>query len=77
MPKTKKPQKNRKTAIWLAILFGPLVWIYTYKYNEWKLWLNIVLILATLGIWAVIAWIWAIIDTATKPDTYYKNYYYK
>lgn len=67
--------KSKTTCIVLAIFFGPLAWTYTYKYDAWKLWLNLILIFISFGIWGLVAWIWAIIDTSTKNKVLLETYY--
>ena len=69
------PKKNKTTAILISIFFGMWVWLYTYKYDSWKFWLNLVLAIVTVGVQGIVAWIWAIIDVATKPKEYYEEYY--
>ena len=70
-----KPKKSKKVAVVLAIFFGLFSWFYTWKYDAWKFWLNLVLTLITLGIWGIGAWIWAIIDAARKDTHLFKEYY--
>jgi len=79
MPKKKKVEyvrkKSKTTALVLAILFGLWSWLYTYRDDSWKFWLNLVLSLATYGIWGFVAWIWAIVDVVKKPEEYFEKYY--
>lgn len=70
-----KPMKTKSTAVILAIFFGVFSWLYTYKYDAWKFWLNLALTLVTAGFWGIVALIWVIIDQATKPTDFYDNYY--
>ncbi len=66
--------KDKTVALLLAIFLAFWTWIYTYEKDAWKFWLNLALSIVTFGIWGIGAWIWAIIDVATKPDSYYINY---
>lgn len=72
---TYKPTKSKTTAVVLAILFGIFGWLYTYKYDGWKFWLNLAMTLITFGLWGFIALIWVIIDQAIKPREFYKDYF--
>jgi hypothetical protein len=67
------PAKNKATAVVLAVFFGFWTWLYTYKKDAWKFWLNLVLTVVTFTAWGFVAWIWAIIDTAVKPDEFYNQ----
>lgn len=66
--------KDKTTAILLAVFLGFWTWLYTYRNDSWKFWLNLILTIITFFLWGIVSWIWAIIDTAIKPDEYYKNY---
>ncbi len=80
--------KSKTTSVLLAIFFGVLTWLYTYREDATKFWItvgisvvNLVLSIFTLGLWLIVAfpagigfWIWAIVDTATKSDEWYANY---
>lgn len=68
-------QKSKTTGILLAVFLGLVTWIYTYKYDAWKLWANIILIIATFGLFGPITWVWAVIDTVIKPQKAYECYY--
>lgn len=69
-----KVSKDKTAAILLAVFLGFWTWLYTYKKDSWKFWLNLALAIVTIGIWGIVAWIWAIVDTATKTDSYYVNF---
>ena len=56
--------KSKTTAILLAVFLAFWMWIYTYKVDAWKFWLNLGLTVVTLGIWSLVAWPWSIIDAA-------------
>ena len=57
-------------------------WVYTHQQNKVKFWVGLGLsiigvILAAAGIGFVIllgVWLWAVIDTATKPQSWYTAY---
>jgi len=66
--------KDKTVAILLSVFLGLWAWLYTYQKNSWKFWLNLVLSLITIGIWGIVAWIWAIVDHAPKPEQWYLNY---
>jgi len=66
--------KNKTTALVLAVLFGFWSWLYTYQKDSGKFWGNFVASILTLGIWSIVAWVWAIIDTANKTEEYYLRF---
>ena len=70
--------KDKTAAVLLAVFLGIWTWVYTYKRDAWKFWLNlglmIPLTLLTLGFWVIVPWIWAIIDVAVKPSEWYQNF---
>ena len=67
--------KSKSTAVLLAVFLSFWTWIYTYKRDAWKFWINLVLSVLTLGIWGIfISWPWAIIDAAIKPGDYYEDF---
>jgi len=68
--------KSKVVALILAVIFGFWTWLYTFDYeaDRKKFWINLVLTVITLGFWGIIAWVWAIIYTSTKPDEYYTLY---
>lgn len=72
---TYKPTKSKTTAVVLAVLFGTFGWLYTYKYDAWKFWLNLTFSIFTFGLWGIVGFIWAIIDQATKPREFYTDYF--
>ena len=64
--------KQKTTAVLLAVFLTFWTWIYTYKVDAWKFWLNLVLSCLTVGFWAIlVAWPWAIIDAARRKDDWY------
>jgi hypothetical protein len=66
--------KSKTTAVLLVVFFGLLGWIYTYQRDSWKFWLNLALSIVTIGIWAIVAWVWAIIDIAVRPSEWYEAF---
>lgn len=70
--------KTKTTAILLAIFLSFWTWVYTYKKDMWKFWVGlvtaIVLGIFTAGIGAALVWVWAIVDVAIKPDSYYQQF---
>lgn len=70
----KAPQRSKTAAVVLAVIFGFLAWIYTYDKDAVKFWINLILVFVSVGIWTIGAWLWAIIDAASKPEEYYTNY---
>ena len=66
--------RSKAVAVILAVFLGYWAWLYTYRRDAWKFWLNLALTIVTLLVWAVVAWIWAIIDTAARPASFYENY---
>lgn len=67
--------KDKTAAVLLAVFLGFWTWLYTYKKDAWKFWLNLALSIVFIWIlYPVIAWVWAIIDVAVKPDSYYRNF---
>jgi hypothetical protein len=66
--------KSKTTAVLLAVFLGFWTWCYTYKRDAWKFWVNLGLTVVSLGFYAVIAWIWAIIDVSVKPQDFYREF---
>ena len=74
-----KDHKEKSVAVVLAILCGPFAWLYVYRGNWWKFWLNIPLCLISPLLFLfpflpLLSWIWAIIDMAIRPASYFENY---
>lgn len=67
-------RKDKSVAIILAIFVNFWTWLYTYKKDSWKFWLNLILTIFTLGLWSIVSWFWALIDTVTKPDEFYEKF---
>jgi len=72
--KSEDGKRTRTTAIVLACFFGFWSWLYTYQRDRTKFWVNLSLSVVTVGYWGIVAWIWSIIDRASKPDDYYASY---
>ncbi len=74
--------KDKTVAILLAVVFGSWTWLYTYQVDKTKFWIGTTLwfigLFTTLLLFGVPIllgiWIWAIIDTAMKPHSFYANY---
>jgi hypothetical protein len=70
--------KDKTTSVVLVVLFGFFGWLYTYKKDAWKFWLNlglfIVLLIPTFGWYGVVAWLWAVIDVSVRPSEWYRAY---
>ena len=66
--------KSKTTAVLLAIFLGFWAWLYLYKRNSGKFWLNLILTIVSGFSWGLVAWIWAIIYAASKPESWYQNY---
>jgi hypothetical protein len=66
--------KDKSTAVVLVVLFGVFGWLYTYKRDAWKFWLNLGLTVVTIGFWGIAAWIWAIIDMSVRPSEWYRAF---
>jgi hypothetical protein len=66
--------RDKVVAILLAVFVGFFAWLYTYRKDKWKFWLNLGLSIITLSLWAFVAWIWVIIDVAVRPESFFRNY---
>jgi hypothetical protein len=68
-------KKSKTTAVLLAVFLSFWTWVYTYKTDAWKFWLNLSLSILTLGYWNLfVSWIWSIIDVSIKDNKFYNNY---
>jgi len=70
-------KKSKAIAILLAIFLSYWTWLYTYRKDYVKFWLG--LILSVIGIFLLllpnlIVWVWSMVDTAIKPQSWYDNY---
>ena len=74
--------KSKTTAILLAVFLSFWTWLYTYDRDKNKFWiglgvavLSIVLTVVGIGALGVIGiYIWAIVDSATKSESWYRTY---
>lgn len=66
--------KERVVALLLAIFLAFWTWLYTYKVDATKFWLNLALTIVTCGLWSVIAWVWALVDVLSRPESFYTNF---
>lgn len=78
--------KDKTIAVLLAIFLSFWTWLYTYEKDAWKFWVGLSIAIVGAGIIGFITFgigsivfgggigIWAIIDVAVKPNTFYINY---
>lgn len=66
--------KSKTPAILLAVFLGFWTWVYTYKVDAWKFWVNLGLSIVTLSLWFLVAWVWAIVDAVRRPDEWYQSF---
>lgn len=69
--------KSKTTAVVLAVLLSFWTWCYTYKRDASKFWIGLGVGLVgifLLGIPSIGVWIWAMVDAAKKPHSYYTNF---
>jgi hypothetical protein len=74
--------RSKGVAILLAVFLGYWTWLYTYKRDATKFWvglsmavvggLTLVLLIGFVFIFAV--WLWAVIDTASRSESFYQQY---
>lgn len=78
-----RPPKSKTTAVVLAVFLSYWTWLYTYQKDTWKFWTGLGLgilgsiLTFTTGFGVFIhlgIGVWAIIDAAVKPRSYYENY---
>ncbi|GAC1392606.1 MAG: hypothetical protein NVSMB46_08880 [Candidatus Saccharimonadales bacterium] len=67
-------ERKKKIAVQTAVIFGLFSWLYTFEKNKTKFWINLGLLILTIGYWSPISWLWAVIDNVIKPDDYYNQY---
>jgi ribosomal protein S27AE len=73
---------SKGAALLLAIFLSFWTWLYTYKRDGWKFWTGMLFAIAgailsvvLIGVPVIAAvWLWAIIDRAVKPESFYQNY---
>jgi len=74
--------KDKTVAILLAVFLAPWNWCYTYARDAAKFWigrsmmiLGAVLAVVLIGYFLIMAvWLWAVIDTASKSDNFYRQF---
>jgi hypothetical protein len=74
--------KDKTVAILLAVFLGHWTWLYTYQKDQQKFWittglwiLGLVLLIVFVGFFLLLGiYIWAIVDVAQKPQSYYSNF---
>jgi len=74
--------KDKTVAILLAVFLGHWTWLYTYERDQQKFWittglwiLGLVLLFVFVGILVLLGiYIWAIVDVAQKPNSYYAKF---
>jgi len=68
-------KRSRNTAIILNVLFGPWGWIYTWRLDNWKFVLGMVVAIITFLMLGFPAWLWAVIDAILKKQEDLDNAY--
>lgn len=68
------PEKEKSTAVIIAVVLGFWTWLYTYRIDKFKFWLSVILTLMTIGLFWFIAWVWAIIETVNRPKVFFDNF---
>jgi predicted nucleic acid-binding Zn ribbon protein len=74
--------KDKTVAVLLAVFLAPWNWLYTYKRDAAKFWVGLflwifgwILVLVFVGLIILFGlWLWAVIDSAIKPDSYYRQF---
>jgi len=66
--------KSKTTAVLLAVFLAFWTWLYTYKKDAWKFWVNLGVGIVTLGIFWIASWIWAIIDVCMRSEQWYQQF---
>ena len=65
---------NRKNRIILSLILGPFSWLYTYRKENVKIWVNFGLSLATFGVYYfMIAYPWSVVNAIFRKEKFYKN----
>jgi hypothetical protein len=70
-------EKERSTAVILAVFFGFWAWLYTYKLDSGKFWAGLIISAFSwvlLFIPLIVVWIWSIVDMASKDRDMFVNY---
>ncbi len=66
--------KDKGISILLAIFLGLFTWVYTYEVDSGKFWGNLIASILTVGIWWVVAWLWALILAIQRDESFYSNF---
>lgn len=69
--------KDKTVAILLAVFLSFWTWLYTYQRDATKFWIGLPVSIVgffLVGLPALGIWIWAIVDTATKDQSWYVRY---
>ncbi len=74
--------KDKTVAVLMAVFIPPRNWVYTYRRDASKFWAGLVvmvvgwiLTIVLVGFLMLLGvWIWAILDAASKPDLYYRQF---
>jgi uncharacterized membrane protein len=74
--------KDKTVAVLLAVFLAPWNWCYTYKRDATKFWigismmvLGVILLVIFVGVFLIFGvWLWAVIDAASKPDVFYRQF---
>ena len=82
LPAPRAP-KDKSVAILLAVFLSFWTWLYTFDRDKQKFWIGLGVGIgsALLGfvllvpfLFPIGIWIWAIVDVAQKPDTFYSRF---
>jgi hypothetical protein len=74
--------REKTTAVLLAVFLGSWTWLYTYKRDTAKFWVGLgvgvlgaLLAVVLVGYFVILGiWIWAIVDAASKPESWYRSF---
>lgn len=82
--------KNKMTAVIMVVFLGFFGWLYIYKCSASKFWIALSIVCFLLILYGITGgstiinglqffvgfgtWLWAVIDTGTKPDIFFTNY---
>lgn len=73
--------KTKRTAVLLAVFLTFWTWLYTYARNRKRFWIGLAAAVVGTALATVVVgdfilfalWVWAVVDTATKPESYFRN----
>ena len=74
--------RSKRRAVLFAVLFSFWTWVYTYRRDRFRFWMGLSLNLFGALVPAhalgesvfLFVWIWALVDTVTKPKAWYRGY---